>query len=151
MHWLRLTNLIVLIHVLVGGTLVLFILLHAGRGGGLSDMFGGGMGGGLSGSSAVERNLDRFTVVLGCIFGITTVLLALRLKQPGATLGCALVPAMLTTPPAGTQRPPLPCSEYSGSSRIRFSFVFVVQRPGLFNGPVCANARFVHGPSREGG
>jgi preprotein translocase subunit SecG len=43
-------------------------------------MFGGGMGGGLSGSSAVERNLDRFTVVLGCIFGITTVLLALRLK-----------------------------------------------------------------------
>ena len=46
MHWLRLTNLIVLIHVLVGGTLVLFILLHAGRGGGLSDMFGGGMGGG---------------------------------------------------------------------------------------------------------
>jgi preprotein translocase subunit SecG len=80
MHWLRLTNLIVLLHVLVGGTLVLFILLHAGRGGGLSDMFGGGMGGGLSGSSAVERNLDRFTVVLGCIFGITTVLLALRLK-----------------------------------------------------------------------
>ena len=68
MHWLRLTNLIVLIHVLVGGTLVLFILLHAGR------------GGGLSGSSAVERNLDRFTVVLGCIFGITTVLLARRLK-----------------------------------------------------------------------
>ncbi len=80
MHWLRLTNLIVLVHVLVGLGLVLFILLHAGRGGGLSDMFGGGMGGGLSGSSAVERNLDRFTVVLGCIFGITTVLLALRLK-----------------------------------------------------------------------
>ena len=73
MHWLRLTNVIVLIHVLVGATLVLFILLHAGRGGGLSDMFGGGMGGGLSGSSAVERNLDRFTVVLSLIFGLTTV------------------------------------------------------------------------------
>ena len=80
MHLLRLTNLIVLVHVIVGAGLILFILLHAGRGGGLSDMFGGGMGGGLSGSSAVERNLDRFTVVLGVIFGITTVLLALRLK-----------------------------------------------------------------------
>jgi preprotein translocase subunit SecG len=78
MHWL--TDLIVVVHVLVSGALILFILLHAGRGGGLSDMFGGGMGGGLSGSSAVEKNLDRFTVVLGCIFAATTVLLALRLK-----------------------------------------------------------------------
>lgn len=80
MHWLRLTNFIVLVHVMAGLLLCVFILLHAGRGGGLSDMFGGGMGGGLSGSSAVEKNLDRFTVVLGCIFGVTTVLLALRLK-----------------------------------------------------------------------
>ena len=78
MHWL--TDIIVVVHVLVSAALVLFILLHAGRGGGLSDMFGGGMSGGLSGSSAVERNLDRFTVILGCIFGVTTVLLALRLK-----------------------------------------------------------------------
>src|SRR5438445_696761 len=67
MHWLRLTNLIVLIHVLVGGTLVLFILLHAGRGGGLSDMFGGGMGGGRSGSSVVERTLGRFRVFDGLV------------------------------------------------------------------------------------
>ena len=72
--------LLIVINVIASLTLILFILLHAGRGGGLSDMFGGGMGGGLSGSSAVERNLDRFTVVLGCVFGITTVLLALRLK-----------------------------------------------------------------------
>jgi preprotein translocase subunit SecG len=78
MHWL--TDAIVVVHVIVSGMLILFILLHAGRGGGLSDMFGGGMGGGLSGSSAVEKNLDRFTVILGCIFGVTTVLLALRLK-----------------------------------------------------------------------
>jgi len=78
MHWL--TDIIVVVHVLVSAALVLFILLHAGRGGGLSDMFGGGMSGGLSGSSAVERNLDRFTVILGCVFGVTTVLLALRLK-----------------------------------------------------------------------
>lgn len=78
MHWL--TDLIVVIHIIVSFGLVLFILLHAGRGGGLSDMFGGGMGGGLSGSSAMEKNLDRMTVILGCIFGVTTVLLALRLK-----------------------------------------------------------------------
>jgi preprotein translocase subunit SecG len=78
MHWL--TDLIVVVHVIVGIGLVLFVLLHAGRGGGLSDMFGGGMGGGLSGSSAVEKNLDRYTVILAVIFGITTVLLALRLK-----------------------------------------------------------------------
>jgi len=71
---------IIVLHLIVSSLMMLFILLHAGRGGGLSDMFGGGMGGGLSGSSAVERNLDRFTVVLGLVFGITTVLLALRLK-----------------------------------------------------------------------
>ena len=71
---------IIVLHLIVSSLMMLFILLHAGRGGGLSDMFGGGMGGGLSGSSAVERNLDRFTVILGLIFGITTVLLALRLK-----------------------------------------------------------------------
>lgn len=78
MHWL--TDLLVVIQVIDSALLVLFILLHSGRGGGLSDMFGGGMGGGLSGSSAVEKNLDRFTVVLGCIFAVTTVALTLRLK-----------------------------------------------------------------------
>jgi len=80
MHWLNLTNLIVFVHVAVSAGLVLFILLHAGRGGGLSDMFGGGMSGGLSGSTAMERNLDRLTIIMGCVFGVTTVLLALRLK-----------------------------------------------------------------------
>jgi preprotein translocase subunit SecG len=78
MHWL--TDAIVVVHVIVSLILVLFVLLHAGRGGGLSDMFGGGMGGGLSGSSAVEKNLDRYTVICSVIFAITTVLLALRLK-----------------------------------------------------------------------
>ncbi|MGH2717762.1 MAG: preprotein translocase subunit SecG [Actinomycetota bacterium] len=75
-----LTDSLVVIHVGVSLALCVFILLHAGRGGGLSDMFGGGMGGGLSGSSAVEKNLDRYTVICSVIFGITTVLLALRLK-----------------------------------------------------------------------
>jgi preprotein translocase subunit SecG len=69
------------LHLIVSLLLILFILLHAGRGGGLSDMFGGGAGGGsLAGSTVVERNLDRITVATAVIFTFTTVLLALRLK-----------------------------------------------------------------------
>ena len=61
-------------------TLIFLILLHSGRGGGLSDMFGGGqLGGSMAGSTVVERNLDRLTVITGTIFMFTTVLLALRL------------------------------------------------------------------------
>ena len=59
--------------------LILFVLLHAGRGGGLSDMFGGQMGGSMAGSTVVERNLDRITIITATIFTFTTVLLALRL------------------------------------------------------------------------
>jgi len=60
--------------------LILFILLHAGRGGGWSDMFGGQMGGSMAGSTVVERNLDRITVITAVVFTFTTVLLALRLN-----------------------------------------------------------------------
>jgi preprotein translocase subunit SecG len=61
-------------------TLIFLILLHSGRGGGLSDMFGGGqLGGSMAGSTVVERNLDRLTVITSVIFLFTTVLLALRL------------------------------------------------------------------------
>jgi preprotein translocase subunit SecG len=60
--------------------LIFLILLHSGRGGGLSDMFGGGsLGGSMAGSTVVERNLDRLTVITSVIFLFTTVLLALRL------------------------------------------------------------------------
>jgi preprotein translocase subunit SecG len=59
--------------------LIVFVLLHAGRGGGLSDMFGGQMGGSMAGSTVVERNLDRITIVTATVFTFTTVLLALRL------------------------------------------------------------------------
>jgi preprotein translocase subunit SecG len=59
--------------------LILFILLHAGRGGGLSDMFGGQMGGSMAGSTVVEKNLDRLTIVTAVVFTFATVLLALRL------------------------------------------------------------------------
>lgn len=63
------------IHAVVSLGLIFLILLHAGRGGGLSDMFGGGMSTGFSGSNVVERNLDRITVAASVLFAITTVLL----------------------------------------------------------------------------
>ena len=72
---------LIVIQVLASLTLIFLILLHSGRGGGLSDMFGGGqLGGSMAGSTVVERNLDRLTVVTAVIFTFTTVLLALRLK-----------------------------------------------------------------------
>ena len=70
---------LIAVHVLVSGLLVLFILLHSGRGTGLSDMFGGG-GGSMGAGGAVERNLDRITIAAAVIFGITTILLGLRLS-----------------------------------------------------------------------
>jgi preprotein translocase subunit SecG len=61
--------------------LIVFILLHAGRGGGLSDMFGGGsMGGSMAGSTVVERNLDRITIITATVFIFATILLGLRLQ-----------------------------------------------------------------------
>lgn len=72
-----LTILLVVIHVLVSLLLVLFILLHSGRGTGLSDVFGGG-GGSMGASGAMERNLDRITIVTSIVFGLTTVLLGLQ-------------------------------------------------------------------------
>jgi len=72
---------LIVIHLIVSMLLILFVLLHAGRGGGLSDMFGGAAGGGsMAGSTVVEKNLDRITVATAVIFAFTTVLLALRLE-----------------------------------------------------------------------
>ena len=59
--------------VVSGLLLTLLVLLHKGKGGGLSDMFGGGMSSTMSGSSVAERNLDRFTVALGLVWGATVV------------------------------------------------------------------------------
>ena len=72
---------LIVLHLMASGLLLLFILLHAGRGGGLSDMFGGAAGGGsMAGSTVVERNLDRITVATAIVFTFTTILLALRLE-----------------------------------------------------------------------
>ncbi len=73
------TMVVLAIHVFVSLLLVLLILLHSGRGGGLSDMFGGGMGGSAAGSTVVERNLDRITVATVIVFSFTTVILAIRI------------------------------------------------------------------------
>ncbi len=75
-----LTALVVIVHVVVSFVLIVLILLHSGRGGGLSDMFGGGMGTAAAGSTVVERNLDRITVATAVIFSFTTLILALRLQ-----------------------------------------------------------------------
>ena len=75
-----LTAAIVVVHVFVSLMLILLILLHSGRGGGLSDMFGGGMGTSAAGSTVMERNLDRITVGVAVGFAFTTVILALRLQ-----------------------------------------------------------------------
>lgn len=75
-----LTLALVAIQVAVSIGLVLFILLHSGRGGGLSDMFGGSVGSAAAGSTVVERNLDRITVTLAFIFTFTTLSLAIRLQ-----------------------------------------------------------------------
>jgi preprotein translocase subunit SecG len=69
------------IHVIVSLLLIFLVLLHSGRGGGLSDMFGGGIGAAAAGSTVVERNLDRITVVAALVFAFTTVGYSLLLSN----------------------------------------------------------------------
>lgn len=66
--------------VLTSLLLIMLVLLHKGRGGGLSDMFGGGVSSGLGGSSVAERNLDRITIGAGLIWFSCIVALGLLLK-----------------------------------------------------------------------
>ena len=60
--------------------MVLLVLLHKGKGGGLSDLFGGGVSSSLGGSSVVERNLDRMTIGIGILWIASIVGLGLILK-----------------------------------------------------------------------
>jgi preprotein translocase subunit SecG len=57
--------------------LTVLILLHKGRGGGLSDMFGGGMATTMGSSGVAERNLNRFTVAVGIVWAVVITLLGL--------------------------------------------------------------------------
>lgn len=60
---------------IVSVVMCILVLLHSGEGGGLSDFMGGGSA--ASGSSVMEKNLDRITVVFAIVFGILTILLGL--------------------------------------------------------------------------
>ena len=73
--------LLIVIDVIASLTLILFILLHAGRGGGLSDMFGGGIGASAAGSTVMEKNLNRITVVLAVVWSFTTIALGMLLTS----------------------------------------------------------------------
>lgn len=76
-----LTAMFIVFHVILSLALVTLVLLHSGKGGGLSDVFGGGMStSNLGGSTVVERNLDRLTVVVGVLFGISTFALTFVLS-----------------------------------------------------------------------
>jgi len=66
--------------VLTSTLLIVMILLHKGRGGGLSDMFGGGMSSGLGGSSIAEKNLDRITIGIALIWFACILALGLLMK-----------------------------------------------------------------------
>ncbi|MDH6277996.1 preprotein translocase subunit SecG [Aurantimicrobium minutum] len=77
----------IVLQVLLGITsllLTLLILLHKGRGGGVSDMFGGGMSSTLGSSGVAERNLNRITIILGLIWITCIILLGLITKFQGA-------------------------------------------------------------------
>ena len=69
--------LIAVLQVISGLGLIFLVLLHSGKGGGLSDMFGGGVGAQTAGSTVVEQILDRITVVAALIFTFTTISLGL--------------------------------------------------------------------------
>ncbi len=75
-----LTAIYIVIEVLSALGLIFLILMHSGRGGGLSDMFGGAVGAATQGSTVVEKNLDRITVATALIFAFTTLTLDLRLQ-----------------------------------------------------------------------
>ena len=60
--------------------MVVLVLLHRGKGGGLSSMFGGGMSSSLSGSSVVEKNLDRLTIIVGLVWALCIIVLGFLYK-----------------------------------------------------------------------
>ncbi|HEY1990103.1 MAG: preprotein translocase subunit SecG [Acidimicrobiales bacterium] len=75
-----LTTAIVVVQIVASLSLLFLILMHSGKGGGLSDMFGGSVGSAAAGSTVVEKNLDRITVTVAVLFAFTNVVLILRLQ-----------------------------------------------------------------------
>lgn len=66
--------------------LIVLVLLHRGKGGGLSTLFGGGVSSSLGGSAVVEKNLDRLTIVCGLVWVVCIIALGLLLKETGPVL-----------------------------------------------------------------
>ncbi|CAB4857497.1 unannotated protein [freshwater metagenome] len=75
-----LTGIVVAVSVISGVGLIFLVLMHSGRGGGISDLLGGSLGSVAQGSTVVERNLDRFTVAVAMIFFFAVLTLDLRLQ-----------------------------------------------------------------------
>jgi len=75
-----LTAIVMTISVVTAIGLIFLVLMHSGRGGGMSDMMGGSIGAAAQGSTVVERNLDRLTVAVAIVFAFSLLALALRLQ-----------------------------------------------------------------------
>ncbi|MDP4013776.1 MAG: preprotein translocase subunit SecG [Candidatus Nanopelagicales bacterium] len=60
--------------------LIALVLLHKGKGGGLSDMFGGGISSSLGGSSIAEKNLDKITIIVGIVWAACIIGLGLQVS-----------------------------------------------------------------------
>jgi len=75
-----LTAIVMIIAVTTGVALIFLVLMHSGRGGGMSDMMGGSIGAAAQGSTVVERNLDRLTIAVAIVFAFSLLALALRLQ-----------------------------------------------------------------------
>ena len=76
-----LTIVLAVLLVITSALLVVLILLHRGKGGGLSDMFGGGLGASAAGSTVMEKNLDRITVVVGLLLAFNTLIMSMVLDS----------------------------------------------------------------------
>ena len=74
------TLLFVILEIVSAVALIFLVLMHSGRGGGISDLMGGSVGSMAQGSTVVERNLDRFTIAVALVFAFSTLTLDLRLQ-----------------------------------------------------------------------
>lgn len=75
-----LTAIVMFVAVVTAIALIFLVLMHSGRGGGMSDMMGGSIGAAAQGSTVVERNLDRLTIAVAIVFAFSLLALALRLQ-----------------------------------------------------------------------
>ncbi len=74
-----LTTIFVVVEIIAAIALIFLVLMHSGRGGGLSSMLGGSLGSVAQGSTVAERNLDRITVAVALVLAFTTITLDLRI------------------------------------------------------------------------